>query len=341
MKGNSTPVPLNEPCYSVRLLRPFLDLFAQTPLGGTELAQRLINLGDEERVPVRRVIRWLENAVQALGNPYLGLQAVSGLGRGAGDVLEFAARSAATFGEAMQLVLRYIRILNEAAEFSLEVRESIACVELHSRVPLTVVAADFQVGAIARGAREWIGSLEGFEIWFSHAAPQEPERYERVFAPARLRFSAPYDAITFDRALLDTPLPSADPALHKVLLRHADQLASNLPQDDALSPRVRKLLLELLPSGNSDATRVAARLGMSRRTLTRHLEREGVTYKELLEKARHQMALQYLEKTNLDPQQIAFLLGYSVTAAFSRAFARWEGKSPTEHRRSHRQAGKR
>ena len=116
----------------------------------------------------------------------------------------------------------------------------------------------------------------------------------------------------------------------------ADQLVAALPQNDALSPRVRKLLLELLPTGSSDATRVAAKLGMSRRTLTRHLEREGVTYKELLEKARHQMALQYLEKSSLDPQQIAFMLGYSVTAAFSRAFARWEGKSPTEHRRTYR-----
>jgi AraC-like DNA-binding protein len=337
MKGNSTPVPLTEPCYSVRLLRPFLDRIGETPLGTTELAQRLITTSDDARVPVRRVIRWLETAVQVTGDPYLGLRALGNLGRGAGDVLEFAARSAATFGEALQLVLRYIRILNEAAEFALEVRESIACVELHSRVPLTTAAADFQVGAIALGARGWLGGLDGFEIWFSHPAPKDPGLYEQTFQPARLRFSAPYDAITFDRALLDTPLPASDPALHAVLLRHADQLASNLPQDDALSPRVRKLLLELLPSGNSDATRVAGRLGMSRRTLTRHLEREGVTYKELLEKARHQMALQYLEKTNLDPQQIAFLLGYSVTAAFSRAFARWEGKSPTEHRRSHRQ----
>jgi AraC-like DNA-binding protein len=341
MKGNSTPVPLNEPCYSVRLLRPFLNQMAETPLASNEIVQRFINLGDDERVPVRRVIRYLETVVQVTGNPYIGLQAALGLGRGAIDVLEFAARSAATFGEALQLVLRYIRILNEAADFTLEVRESIACVELHSRVPLTVASADFQVGALARGAREWLGSLEDFEIWFSHGEPKDPEPYKQAFGKARLRFNAPYDAMTFDRALLDRPLKSADPALHAVLLRHADQIASTLPQDDALSPRVRKLLLELLPSGNSDATRVAARLGMSRRTLTRHLEREGVTYKELLEKARHQMALQYLEKTNLDPQQIAFLLGYSVTAAFSRAFARWEGKSPTEHRRSHRQSNKR
>jgi AraC-like DNA-binding protein len=296
-------------------------------------------MGDDERLPVRQVLRWLDAAVKLTGDPNLGLRAARSMGRGAGDVLEFAAASAGTFGQAMRSLLRYIHILNEAADFQLQIREPLACVELHSRVPLSRTSADFQVASIVRGVRAWLGSLEGFEIWFSYPEPKDLKDlsvYQKAFDGARLRFSAPYDAITFDSRLLEAPLRGADPALHAVLRRHADQLVAALPQNDSLSPRVRKLLLEMLPSGSSDATRVAGKLGMSRRTLTRHLEREGVTYKELLEKARHQMALQYLEKSNLDPQQIAFMLGYSVTAAFSRAFARWEGKSPTEHRRSYR-----
>lgn len=338
MAGDKTTVPLSEPCYSVRLIRPFLDRVAQTPLGANDVVKKVVEMGDDERLPVRQVLRWLDMAVKLTGDPNLGLRAARSMGRGAGDVLEFAASSAGTFGQAMHLVLRYIHILNEAADFQLQIREPLACVELHSRVPLSRAAADFQVAAIVRGARAWLGSLEGFEIWFSHPPPKDLSVYEKAFEGARLRFSAPYDAMTFDVQLLEAPLKGADPALHAVLRRHADQLVSTLPQNDSLSPRVRKLLMEMLPSGNSDATRVAGKLGMSRRTLTRHLEREGVTYKELLEKARHQMALQYLEKSNLDPQQIAFMLGYSVTAAFSRAFARWEGKSPTEHRRAYRSA---
>jgi AraC-like DNA-binding protein len=336
MKGDKRTVPQSEPCYSVRLIRPFLDRLAETPLAQNDVAKKVIAMGDDERLPVRQVLRWLDAAVKLTGDPNLGLRAARQMGRGAGDVLEFAAASAGTFGQAMRSVLRYIHILNEAADFQLQIREPLACVELHSRVPLSRASADFQVAAIVRGARAWLGSLEGFEIWFSYPEPKDLSVYEKAFEGARLRFSAPYDAITFDSRLLEAPLRGADPALHAVLCRHADQLVSALPQNDSLSPRVRKLLLELLPSGSSDATRVAGKLGMSRRTLTRHLEREGVTYKELLEKARHQMALQYLEKSNLDPQQIAFMLGYSVTAAFSRAFARWEGKSPTEHRRTYR-----
>lgn len=338
MKGEKTPVPLSEPCYSVRLMRPFLDRLADSSLVDAPLAQRIRALTDDERIPVRRALDWLDAAVEATGNPNLGLEAALAMGRGTGDVLEFAAASAATFGEALGLVLRYIHILNEAADFQLHVRDQLASVELHSRVSLSRASSDFQTGAILRGPKAWLGSLAGFEIWFSHPAPADLAGYQQAFGPARLRFSAPHDGFTFDAKLLETPLQTSDPALHEVLSRHAEELVSSLPHAEALSPRVRKLLFELLPSGNSDASKVAAKLGMSRRTLTRHLEREGVTFKELLEKARHQMALHYLEKTSLDPQQIAFMLGYSVTAAFSRAFARWEGKSPTEHRRAHREA---
>lgn len=341
MKGPSSTVPVNEPCYSMLLVRPFIVRLLDTPLGQNPVVQKIAAMPDDGRVPVRNVLRWLDAAVQVNNDVDLGLRAVGAWSRGSGDVIELAAASAATMGDALKLVLRYVRILNEAAAFTLEVRDGLASLELHSHVPLTRPAADFQMGTLMLGARKWLGSLEGFEIWFAHPAPSDLTLYQKTFGPARLRFGAPYDAATFSAKLLDSPMASADPALHKVLVRHADQVASSVPQDDALAPRVRKLLLELLPSGDSDATRVAQKLGMSRRTLTRHLEREGVTYKELLEKARHQTALQYLEKSNLDPQQIAFLLGYSVTAAFSRAFARWEGKSPTEHRRAHRSNTKR
>jgi AraC-like DNA-binding protein len=254
---------------------------------------------------------------------------------GSGDVIEFAASSAATVGEALKSVLRYVRILNEAAEFSLSEQGDMTRVELRSRIALNRQAADFQMGTLMLGMRTWLGHLEGFEISFAHAAPPKLDAYAETFAPARVSFGAAHDTATFNTSLLDSPIASANPALHKVLLRHAAQLANELPESDALTPRVRKLIVEILPSGTSDADFVAHKLGMSRRTLTRHLEREQTSFKGLLETTRHEMARQYLRTTALDPQQIAFLLGYSMTAAFSRAFARWEGRTPTEYRRTH------
>ena len=325
-----------EPCFSARLVRPFLDLLIESPLASELVVARLKTLPDDERIPVGKVLRWLHAAEQLTGDTTLGLRAVSKLGRGAGDVLEFAASSAATFGEAMTLVLRYIRILNESAEFVMAVRDTTVCIDLCSKVPLTRPASDFQVGALVKGAQIWLGSIEGFEVWFAHAAPSDLAPYEAIFGAAKLRFGAANDALLFPTALLDHKLTGTDPALNAVLRRHADQLVGALPQNDQLWPRIRDLLLRNLESGDADAESVARKLGMSRRTLTRQLAQEGVSFRELLERARHQMALQYLEKTTLDAQQIAFLLGYTNTTSFARAFSRWRGSTPAEHRKAQR-----
>lgn len=327
----------DELCYSIRLLRPFWAPLLPTPIGSTSLMKQLLELSDDARIPVSTALQWLDLLVQLMGDPYMGLHAVARVQPGTGDILEFAARSAATLGDALSLVVRYVRMLNEAAEYTIATRESVVTVELHSKVKLSRNAADFQMGTLVAGIRTWLGTLENFEVWFEHEEPEDLSAYREVFGDAQLRFGAQYDTLILNAALLDAPLVFTDEALHKFLVRQADQLIAQVPHEDTLASKVRKVLLELLPSGNADAERISAKLGMSRRSLTRRLDHEGLSFKELLDQTRHHMALQYLEKTQLDPQQIAFLLGYSVTTAFSRAFARWEGKSPTEHRRARRE----
>jgi len=95
-----------------------------------------------------------------------------------------------------------------------------------------------------------------------------------------------------------------------------------------------------MSDGELDGRRVATRLGMSRRSLTRHLEHEHTSYSELLNEVRRELALQLLRRDDLDVQEIAARLGYSLTAAFSRAFRRWEGMSPMQYRRAHATGGR-
>ncbi|MFT3924703.1 MAG: AraC family transcriptional regulator ligand-binding domain-containing protein [Myxococcales bacterium] len=329
-----TSYPTLEPCFSLRLVLPFLKVVSGQKGISEGLIAKLSAMAPDDRLPVSRLLRWLDSAVQVSGDPDLGLKAVLRVERGGYDVIEYAGRSASNWGEALELMLRYIRLVNEAADFSLQVRERRAFVELRSRVPLNRAASDFQAATVSVAARAWIGSLDTFEIWLTHAEPRELGVYRRIFGDAPIHFGAAQDAVSFDSALLEVPMKSADPKLNAVLRRHAEHLISELPEPDWLTGKVRQLLLNLLPAGKTNADYVATRLGMSRRTLTRHLEREGVTYKDLLEQARRELAYQYLSSKSADIQQIAFMLGYSETAAFSRAFRRWSGQSPAEYRRS-------
>ena len=95
-----------------------------------------------------------------------------------------------------------------------------------------------------------------------------------------------------------------------------------------LQSMVANQLASLLPSGESRAAVVARQLGMSPRSLTRHLADEGTTFGEILERLRQRLAARYLADDRMSVQQIAWLLGYSEVGAFNHAYKRWTGTTP-------------
>jgi AraC-like DNA-binding protein len=78
---------------------------------------------------------------------------------------------------------------------------------------------------------------------------------------------------------------------------------------------------------------VAPALGMSVRGLRRHLRENGVTYQELLDQMRRDLAVDYLRNSPLTVEQIAQLVGYGEAASFRKAFRKWTGKPPGEFRK--------
>lgn len=85
----------------------------------------------------------------------------------------------------------------------------------------------------------------------------------------------------------------------------------------------------LLISGNANIDRVARGLGLSRQTLYRRLKAEDVTFEQLLDELRHRTALKLLRDEQMPVKQASWRLGFSDPAAFSRAFKRWTGTSPS------------
>jgi AraC-like DNA-binding protein len=77
---------------------------------------------------------------------------------------------------------------------------------------------------------------------------------------------------------------------------------------------------------------VARSLGLSSRTLARHLASEGLTFSGILEQQKIDLARHYLQESGLSISQIGWLLGYQETSAFTHAFKRWTGTTPTQSR---------
>lgn len=107
------------------------------------------------------------------------------------------------------------------------------------------------------------------------------------------------------------------------------------PPPSRFRAEVEQRLETLLESGEIGIARVASDLGCSRQTLYRRLKAEGVTYEQLLDGLRRRLALRLMREQGLSVKEAAYRLGFSDPAAFSRAFKRWTGASPSEMRTRH------
>jgi AraC-like DNA-binding protein len=107
------------------------------------------------------------------------------------------------------------------------------------------------------------------------------------------------------------------------------------PRASAFQAEVERRIEALLESGEVGIERVARDLGYGRQTLYRRLKAEGVTYEQLLDGIRRRLALRFIREQGLPVKEAAYRLGFSDPAAFSRAYKRWTGASPTDGRTRH------
>jgi AraC-like DNA-binding protein len=88
----------------------------------------------------------------------------------------------------------------------------------------------------------------------------------------------------------------------------------------------------MLPSGLCSADKVAERLGVDRRTVHRHLAREGQTFSSVMDSVRAELVTRYIENRDRPLAAVSELLGFSAVSAFSRWFRNQFGCSVTDWR---------
>jgi AraC-like DNA-binding protein len=94
------------------------------------------------------------------------------------------------------------------------------------------------------------------------------------------------------------------------------------------------VMIDMLPSGGITDEKIAEHLNMSERSLQRRLKEAGTTFRTILERVRKDLASTYVHDPDIELVEVAFLLGFSDQSAFSRAFKRWTGNTPSEFRMS-------
>jgi AraC-like DNA-binding protein len=167
-------------------------------------------------------------------------------------------------------------------------------------------------------------------VHVTHAEPAYRDEYDRIFA-APIVFGSDKNALAIDAAWLTRPIALLPRYVFGVLSKHAEALLAELEGGKSTRGRVESLLMAVLHTGNANIDLVARKLGLSRQTLYRKLKGEGVSFEKVLDELRHRLALHYLDGNKASINEIAYLVGFSEPAAFSRAFKRWTGASPRDY----------
>ncbi|MGI9262382.1 MAG: helix-turn-helix domain-containing protein, partial [Woeseiaceae bacterium] len=160
-------------------------------------------------------------------------------------------------------------------------------------------------------------------------SPALPLDVYRAALAAPVSFNADVETLHFDKAVCLEPLPHGAPDIATATDKIAEQYIEALDPHKVAS-EVRRLLIDLLPSGKTDQELVSSRLNRSISTLQRQLQGEGVSYREVLEDTQRNLAETYLRDKKHTHAQIAYLLGFSEQSNFSRAFKRWTSMSPRQ-----------
>jgi AraC-like DNA-binding protein len=95
---------------------------------------------------------------------------------------------------------------------------------------------------------------------------------------------------------------------------------------------VRRALRTGLLRDSCSASAIASLFSMHRRTLNRHMNSLGLTFRQVANEVRFEIACGLLENTDMALRQVAAALGYSELSAFTRAFKGWCGQTPSEWR---------
>ena len=103
---------------------------------------------------------------------------------------------------------------------------------------------------------------------------------------------------------------------------------------ETFTARVQKKLFQLIPSGQFSLENVAEEFGISGRTLQRNLSVENTSFNQMVKDIQKMMTFNYLEAKELSIDEIAYLVGYSETSSFYRAFKKWTGKTVSQYQKN-------
>ena len=307
------------------------DLFAGTGLQPWQL-------GDPAtRISLRQRLALYRNGRDLAKRPDIGLlagarQRISDYG-----IYGFAMLSSQNFGNALEFSLQHIQMAGPVVmQISFEIADNTVVLKSHgidSLGDLLPFVAEFWRSSMTTlFSRVLETPFPSKRMIFAYPAPPHWRNYERVFN-CPVTFGADTMEWHIDADLLARPCPNANPITAQVCQQFCDRIVVDDAGEAELPRRIRTICMnssERFPPAES----VAKELGLSLRTLHRHLASQGYSYQGIVDRLRGRIAIELLENTTMRMDQIAERVGFSDATSFRKAFVKWTGRPPTAFRRT-------
>tara|TARA_A100001391_G_scaffold119169_3_gene80976 strand:- start:6628 stop:7692 length:1065 start_codon:yes stop_codon:yes gene_type:complete len=289
-----------------------------------------------EIVPLHRYVALLEAAAAKFDRPFLGLQ--MGAGFGLSDLGPFYAllRASGNLRGALDYLALFQSRLQSRTLFESKRGTDTTTYTYRiedERVWPRTQDSEFALSGYVHLARELVNAKWAPRaVHFEHAIEGREDQLADYFrAPVsgnQLANSLVIDNDDLDTAFA-TSVPSEDRKLRTIMEWHLlDLMGPEAAPSESFVSLTRDIISRWLGRTHIDCATVAAELKLSERSLRRRLTEEGTSFRELLQDARKERAETILSKPGVSLAVAAEQLGYSDTAAFSRAFKEWTGTSP-------------
>lgn len=325
----------------VQMLQRLLEMHGLDALGIARQAG--IDLGKlpapTDRVQVNKADAILNLAIPLIGDPAFGLQAARCWHPANLGVLGYAWLSSSTLRTGLQRLARYFRLVGERGVTEIEETRQGIKVRFWAKrgnpaeVPVAAVAVDIVMALLLDMCRLNAGAaLCPSTVSLRRGVPESAESYERFFG-CPVQFGADENFFLLATEDANHLLPSSNKQLAAMFDKMLAEELARLDKSDVIA-RCKAAVLEDLTSGEASAEDAAQQLHMSPRTLQRKLALANTTYQQLVEDTRRDLALRYIDDPHRSISDITFSLGYSQQSAFTRAFKRWTGATPSEYRDS-------
>lgn len=340
MTKNHTP-DLNaaKDTISNALIREALSVAASRGLNIVSIANRagisaeLLSSG-KARVPVTQCAQlWVELA-ESMNDEFLGMD-THPMRRGSYQLLAKLAFNTENLEQAIKEILKFLALILDDIRGELVQKGNKAYLVLHDREQPKRMFTYSTFLMLVHSLMCWLSDqrIHFHKMSFRCHPPVELQDY-RVRFCENIQFHAAQNSIEFDAHYLKHKIKKDKQALNDFLRHTPYNLIVRFKNENSLSLQIRRQLLLQAPSEWAELKDIAQQLNMSTATIQRRLKQEGVSYQQLKNDIRCDIAIERLSKTDDSIQTISDDLNFHDPSAFHRAFKKWSGVSPGSYRKS-------